>query len=348
MRALIAVLLLLAALPAAAVPSHAVVFMYHRFGDGRYPSTNIRMDQFRTQLQYLADHDYRVWPLARVVRALRIGAAIPDHTVALAVDDAYETVYQNAYPLLKARGWPLTVFVSTDEVDRGFGGIMSWSQMREMSRHGVTFANHTADHAHLTRHRRGETDAQWLQRVSGDIRKAQRRLQAELGEKTNADPKLFAYPYGEYNTALANWLSAHGYVAFGQESGALGPGSDFRALPRYPMNEHYGNLKGFAVKARSLPLPVSDVDPWNPVQPANARPRLTFTVKGSKVGLDRLACYLRGDRLAVEPLGDGRFSVRSPHPLPSGRSRYNCTAPYPGTNRYYWYSHLWLLPGGKD
>ena len=348
MRALLIALSMLAAFPAAAVEPHAVVFMYHRFGNEKYPSTNVRMDQFRAQLDYLADNGYQVWPLQRVVTALRDGAAIPDDTVALAVDDAYDTFFKNAYPLIKARGWPMTVFVSTGEVDRGFPSIMTWDQMREMSRHGVTFANHTADHAHLTRHRPGETDEQWLQRVSKDIEKAQQRLQAELGQETNTNPKLFAYPYGEYNTAVAGWLRDHGYIAFGQESGVLGPQSDMRALPRYPINEHYGDLRGFIVKAKSLPLPVADVEPWDPEQPAGANPRMEFRVEGKDVGLDRLSCYLGGDRLPLERLSKDQFAVQAPGPLPPGRSRYNCTAPAKQGNRYYWYSHMWLLPGGED
>ncbi len=348
MRTLMVLLLIFVAAPTVAAESHAVVFMYHRFGNEEYPSTNVRMDQFRAQLNYLADNGYQVWPLQKIVTALQDGTSIPDHTVALAVDDAYDTVYENAYPLIKARGWPMTVFVSTNEVDRGFHSIMTWDQMREMSRHGVTFANHTADHAHLTRRHSGETDEQWLQRVSRDIEKAQQRLQAELDQDTNTSPKLFAYPYGEYNTALADWLRDHGYIAFGQESGVLGPNSDMRALPRYPINEHYGDLKGFAVKAQSLPLPVTDVQPWDPVQPAGAKPRMVFRVEGPDVGVDRLNCYLGGSRLPVKNLGGGKFAVQAQEPLPPGRSRYNCTAPYTQGNRYYWYSHLWLLPGGKD
>ena len=38
----------------------AVVFMYHRFGEDRYPSTNIRVDQFRQQMDYLSDGGFTV------------------------------------------------------------------------------------------------------------------------------------------------------------------------------------------------------------------------------------------------------------------------------------------------
>ena len=53
MRHLITVLLLLLPALAAAVESHAVVFMYHRFGEERYPSTSVRIDQFEAYLDWL-------------------------------------------------------------------------------------------------------------------------------------------------------------------------------------------------------------------------------------------------------------------------------------------------------
>ena len=49
------------------VPPHAVVFMYHRFGEAEYPSTNITLTQFEDQLDYLETEGFRIWPLARIV-----------------------------------------------------------------------------------------------------------------------------------------------------------------------------------------------------------------------------------------------------------------------------------------
>ena len=54
----------------AAVPSHAVIFMYHRFGEERYPATNIRLNQFEAHLNHLDEGGYRVWPLDRIVAHL--------------------------------------------------------------------------------------------------------------------------------------------------------------------------------------------------------------------------------------------------------------------------------------
>ncbi len=327
-----------------AVPPHAVVFLYHRFGDDRYPSTNIRLDQFDTQLNWLVKNHYRVWPLPKIVDYLQADKPIPDHVVAITLDDAFQSAYENAYPRLKARGWPFTVFVSTAAVDQHLPDYMSWDELREMAKHGASFGDHTVDHGHLPFRSKGETDLAWADRVRRDILQAQERLQAELGPGVNASPKLFAYPYGEYDRDLAELVNGLGFVAFGMEAGALGEPLDPRALPRFPIEEHYGDLAGFILKAQSLPLPIKQLAPWNPVITRNNPPRLTVTLVPDAVPPDALHCYLNGPPMTVHWLDSAktRFALQADQALEAGLSRYNCTALVNG--RYYWYSHMWLLP----
>ncbi len=333
-------LLLLAATGNAAAASHAVAFMYHRFGEDRYPSTSIRLEQFDAQLDYLAQNGFQVWPLERVVEHILRDASLPERTVAITVDDAYLSVYEHAWPRLKARGWPFTVFVNTDPVDRQLGGFMSWEQMRAMQQAGVRFANHTASHDSLAARRADEDEAAWERRVRADIERAQQRLREELGAVVDQEPRLFAYPYGEYDTRAADLVRSMGYIGFGQHSGAIGALSDRRALPRYPMAEAFAAIEPFARKAASLPLPVVQAEPWEPRVGTNNPPTLTLTLAQPQRGI---ACYsAEGKALPITRLDDTRLQVQAAAPLHSGRSRYNCTAPA-AAGRWYWYSHPWLV-----
>lgn len=343
MRRLITVLLLLLPAFAAAVESHAVVFMYHRFGEERYPSTSVRIDQFEAHLDWLAGHGYTVWPLERIVQHLGTGAPMPDHTVAITVDDAYRSVYRHAFPRMVDRGWPFTVFVNTDSIDRQLPDYMTWDQMREMQAHGVRFASHGLKHDALWRRQAGESAARWRARVRDELATAQARLQAELGPQTAHSPALFAYPYGEYTLALADLVKELGYVAFGQHSGAIGTTSDPRALPRYPMAERYASVEEFATKAASLPLPVAALEPAEPLVRENP-PRLTITLAQHAPALSTVRCYTGGDALRVVPVGERRFLIQAERPLPMGRSRYNCTAPDASGRRYHWFSQPWIIP----
>lgn len=324
------------------IPPHAVVLIYHRFGDDRYPSTDTKTEQFQAQLDWLAANHYQVWPLPKIVSDLQAGKPLPDHVVAISVDDAFQSFYDHAYPLLKARGWPFTIFVSTDSVDDKQADFMNWDELRELAAHGGSFGNHTADHGHLPFRRKGESDLAWADRIRTDIGKSESRLEVELGKDVNREPKLFAYPYGEYDEDLVKLVNGLGYVAFGQQDGVLSEPLDPRALPRFPISEHYADIAGFALRASALPLPLKSVTPWNPAVGKDNPPRLELEL-GAGVPATAMHCYEDGTEMNIDWLDAAktRLAIQAAKPMGTGRDRYNCTAYSRG--RYMWYSHMWLL-----
>lgn len=322
----------------------AVVFMYHRFGEDRYPSTSVTLDQFDAHLDYLTSADYEVWPLERIVEHLQSGHAIPDRTVAITIDDAYRSVYEEAYPRLRERGLPYTVFVATDAVDDEQAAIMTWDQMREMQDDGATFANHSATHGYLARPQEGETEERYRARLQEDIQRGRQRLEEELG--SGGIPDIFAYPYGEYNRVVADIVRTQGYVAFGQHSGAIGPLSDTHALPRFAMAEAYADPDEFRMKASTMALPVEELSPWDPLIDRENPPVMRVRLQETSASLDRLTCFV-SQQGSVKPEWEdkaaGVFTVVPPNPLPTGRSRYNCTAPSNEPGRYFWFSQQWIV-----
>lgn len=338
MRLIVSVLLALLGAPLLAADS-AVVLMYHRFGEDRYPSTSIRIEQFEAQLQHLKERNYAVVPLATVLAAVNGGSDLPEGAVAITIDDAYRSVYDVAFPRLREYGFAFTVFVNTDAVDDGKAAYMSWAQMREMAEHGASYANHGASHTSFIEIRDGETDDDRLERVRADVEKGWRRLSEELDPL----PGAFAYPYGEYDTATANLLRDLGYASFGQQSGAVGPYSDHRALPRFPMAEAYGDMSQFRTKVASVPLPVTSVDPWDPVV-STTSPSVTISLAPGDGRVSELACFVSGQgRVGVDWQEQyRRFAVAPESPLGRGRQRVNCTAPQ-NDGRYLWFSHPWFI-----
>jgi biofilm PGA synthesis lipoprotein PgaB len=337
LRTIAIVLALACAAPATAADS-AVVLTYHRFGEDRYPSTNIRIEQFEAHLNHLQERDYAVVPLADVIAAVKDGDSLPDRAVAITIDDAYRSVYDVAFPLFRAKEIPFTVFVATDGVDEQRPAYMSWDQMREMAQHGATFANHGATHSSVIKQADGETNAERLARVRKDVEKGWRRLTEEL----NPLPGAFAYPYGEYDTPAANLLREMGYLSFGQQSGGVGPTSDSRALPRFPMAETFGDIDEFRTKVASLPMPVTNIDSWDPVT-SNVQPSITVTLSESDARIGELACFVSGQgKVDVNWLQTDRFSVGPAKPFGKGRQRVNCTAPR-DDGRYLWFSHPWII-----
>ena len=320
-----------------AAPSFAAdsasVFMYHRFGESEYAATNIRVDQFEAHLAEIAAGGYNVAPLPDIIAAFESGRELPDRTIALTIDDAFLSVYTEAWPRLKAAGLPFTVFVATDPVDGDQQGYMNWEQIRELARAGVTIGSQTASHPHMPELSRPRNIA--------ELDKSNRRFEDELG----TPPSLFAYPFGEYGLAVREVVAESGFAAaFGQHSGVAYAGHDRFALPRFAMNETYGSPVRFNLAATALPLPVSEITPADTLIDENP-PRFGFTVDAGVEGLDNLACYPQHENgpAQIERLGERRFEVRMRAPFPQRRGRVNCTVPT-SDGRWRWFGMQFVVP----
>jgi peptidoglycan/xylan/chitin deacetylase (PgdA/CDA1 family) len=342
LRIALVLILLLANLPVQAA-SHCVILQYHHFSDDTPATTSVTLEQFDDHLDYLKHNNFNVLPLRDVVTALEQGQKLPDRCISLSVDDAYISVYRNAAPRLKKLGWPLTVFVNTEGVDRGVSVYMTWEQMRELSKQGVTFENHGHGHIHMIRRNPDESEEDWRQRVFNDISTAQRRITTEIG----IAPQLFAHPYGEYNPATLQIVKEMGLTGFGQQSGPAWRGSDFAVLPRFPMAANYAGMQSFKVKVNTLPLPVVLAVPADPLVPqGQTRPSLKLTLKTNAYSRASIQCYVGGSN-NVEIIwskdSPDQLEVTPGFDLGPGRHRTNCTMPSAQKDRFHWYSHNWFV-----
>ncbi len=313
----------------------AVVVMYHRFGESDFPSTNIRVDQFEAHLRELTSGKMTVLGVPQVLTALRNGTTLPDRTMAITIDDAFRSVYTEAWPRLRAAGLPFTLFVATDAIDRNFEGYMSWDQIRELQQAGVTIGSQTASHMHMpisTPRQNGD-----------DLARSNARFRTELG----AAPTLFAYPFGEYGLAVRDKIVEAGFTAaFGQHSGVLHKDAEKFFMPRFAMNEAYGDVARLRLASNALPLRVRDVTPADPLlTQANNPPFFGFTVFGDAIKeLGAMNCYASGQgRAQIDRLGRSRIEVRFERAFPVGRARINCTMR--ATNgRWRWYGMQFYVP----
>ena len=320
----------------------AVVLMYHRFAEDKYPSTSIRLDQFDAQLAHLEEKGYNVIPLADLLAAFSTGADLPERAVVITIDDAYRSIYTVAHKRFREHDFPYTVFVASDAVDEGLSAYMSWDEMRELEADGVAFANHGAAHRSTIEEGSYASEEERLALVRADVEKGWRRLSEELEPL----PGAFAYPYGEYDAATAGLLQEMGYVSFGQQSGAISTASDTRSLARFPLAESFGGMDQFRTKVASLPMPVLSVEPWDPVVMTRL-PEITVTLGETDARIDELACYVsgqgRGEIKWQEP--SRRFTIGGNQAFGDGRHRVNCTAPR-NDGRYLWFSHPWVVRPG--
>ncbi len=329
---------------AAKSANHGVILQYHHIAEDTPPSTSLAPKVFRQHLQILHEEGYTVWPLPRLVEALRQERPVPDRTVVITFDDAYDDIANRAAPMLAEYDFPFTVFVSTDFVDRKQPGYMDWDQLRALKRQGASLANHTRSHLHLLRKPDNVTERKWMQTLREEIDGAEQLIREETGEHL----RYLAYPYGEADADVIRAIKKWGYLGFGQQSGAVNKTLlESGMAPRFPFNQGYQNLDDFRVKASSLPLPLKEESFSGWVFDEAVIPELELTLSPSLTPTSnhgQLNCFASGQgAIPVKKQTGNRFLVRAKQPIPVGRSRYNCTLSVAGEpGRFHWHSRMWI------
>lgn len=326
-----------------------VILQYHHISDDTPASTSLSPQRFRQHMEYLADQNYLVLSLPSVLEMFKKGQALPDKSVVITFDDSYDSVYNTAFPILKKKAWPFTVFINTRPLQQKVTGFTTWDQLNEMARFGATLANHSHSHAHFLRRENNETESLWRHRIREEITEAEKIIQ----ENTGQSHKLLAYPYGEYDNNVKDIVAELGFVAFGQESGPL-PNTiknekELLALPRFPFGGIYGSLEDFKTKVATVPMPIkstyleaSDGDRLaDTVLPAGeSRPTLIINLEQEL--RSPIQCFASGQGVIEVQVDKKSLRTQAPKAIPIGRSRYNCTSATGERGRFYWYSQFFI------
>jgi poly-beta-1,6-N-acetyl-D-glucosamine N-deacetylase len=214
--------------------------MYHRFEENKYPSTSIKIDDFKKQLEiikkenidFINPNDFEQYLTNKKDK----------RKILLTIDDGFSSFYENAWPILKKNKIPFILFVNTREV--GTFNYMNWQQIIELHKEDfVEIGNHSHSHEYLV----DETSNV----IKDDIVKSIEIFKNKLGNNS----KFFSYPFGEYSLEFKKIIKELGFkYAFGQHSGVIDETKDYFEIPRFPINEKYGDLKRFQTLIKTLPL----------------------------------------------------------------------------------------------
>jgi len=318
----------------------AVIVMYHRFGEDKYPSTNTTLAQLEDHIGELTSGSYAVLPVRKIVEDLQAGRPLPERTVGISIDDGFVSVFAEAWPRFKKAGLPFTLFTATDYHHQPIRGYMTWDQIRELAKDPlVDIGHHSASHLHMA-----DADAATTR---AEIERAANVWEERLGRK----PTLFAYPFGEAGRETIEAVKNAGFVAaFGQHSGALGrdiannPVEKFY-LPRFAFNEQWGEAKRFRQVVNTIALPIAELTPLDPLVGRPNPPAFGFTLTRKIDGIERIVCHASHEGVGkIERLGETRIEARFANPFPKGRTRINCTLPA-GEGRWYWFGRQFYVKG---
>ena len=249
--------------------------MYHRFNESKYPSTNIQMNIFEEQVNIIKKSGYKFLNpnnLHKIYDKEKL-----EITILLTLDDGYDSFYRYAWPYLKNNQIPFLIFISTEAV--GKKGYMGWKEIKEIEKYDyVTIGNHSHSHDYLVNFS--------YDKFKKDIEKSIKIFEENLGY----NPKFFSYPFGEWDLAQKKFISKNFDFGFGQHSGVIDLNKDKYELPRFPINEKYGDLERFKFIVELLPLQYKKVYPQEKIIDNNNPPDMEVEFfKDQKI--NNINCY---------------------------------------------------------
>ena len=319
------------------VKNSAVVYMYHRFGEPDYPSTNITLDQFQKHLQEFDKQEYNVLSLEFIIDSIITETPLPENTVAISIDDGDKSILTKAWPLIKKYGYPVTIFIATEPIDAKYNNYLTWDEIRLLKKEGADIGAHTRTHPHMHKLTTEE--------IKNEIEHSNKRFLNELNEV----PKLFAYPFGEANENVINIIKDYGFKAsFGQHSGIINETSDFNYLPRFSLNEKYGDIERVKFSSKAKGMGVYDLIPKN--QEFSENPPFIGLSLLDKNLSSSINCFIFDSDGNIETdlyKFEERIEIRLKRKLKGGRVRMNCTAR--GNDGFWrWFGHQFIMPQYLD
>ena len=254
-----------------------LALMYHRFEENKYPSTNIKIDVFQEHLNII--REYNFYFLNPKNFELEFNKVSKEKKILLTIDDAFSSFYLNAWPILKKDKIPFILFVSTEAV--GKNGYMSWDEIIEISKEDFVFiGNHSHSHDYLVKYN--------FEKFKKDIVESIKIFEKRLGYNSN----FFSYPFGEYSLEQKKYISKNFDYAFGQHSGVIDLNKDRHELPRFPINEKYGDLERFKFLINLLPIQYKIIIPEEKfLLENNNPPNLIIEFFDDQPNIDKINCF---------------------------------------------------------
>ena len=251
--------------------------MYHRFNENKYPSTNIRMEIFKKHIDIIKKNNYEFYSPERF--NLDFSKPKLNKKVLITIDDAFSSFYENAWPFLKENKIPFILFVSTKPV--GKHGYMTWDQIKEIEKEDFVFiGNHSHSHDYLVEYE--------FEKFKKDIDQSIKIFKEKIGY----NPIFFSYPFGEYSLEQKKYITQEFDYAFGQHSGVIDLNKDKFELPRFPINEKYGDLKRFEFLIKLLPLQYNKIEPEDKLlTQINNPPKLIVKFFKEQTNLETINCF---------------------------------------------------------
>jgi peptidoglycan/xylan/chitin deacetylase (PgdA/CDA1 family) len=222
--------------------------MYHRVcaqGPAALARYRVTPEVFRAQVAHLRAAGFTGITAKELAGALAGGAPLPARPVLFTFDDGYLDFAAEAWPVLKAAGFPATLFVVPGKVGRtadwdgGDGAatpLLDWDQLARLADEGVEIENHGFDHRRMA----SLPPPQIYREVLDSA--------AAIAQVLGCPPTSFCYPFGSRDAVVERVVEECGHrLGFTTSHGLCPLTASPLRLPRLEVSG-YDDLEAFARK----------------------------------------------------------------------------------------------------
>jgi len=204
------------------------LLIYHQVGAGSGLEMDVSPQAFQSQLDWLESHGQIVDLQTAIARS---GEPDSSDLYVLTFDDGHAGVFEHGYPVLRERGMPFTLYLTTEPIEKDgclHGDhrmrLLSWSQIEEMMSSGlITIGAHSHRHLDMRLHEEAT--------IGDDLATCDLILEKRLGVR----PRHFAYPWGHWGEIADRLVREHYETAVLGSGKGITAGEDIHKLHRVPV-----------------------------------------------------------------------------------------------------------------
>ncbi len=180
------------------------IILYHNIdGKGVF---SITLERLRSHFQFLRDKNIKVIRLSELIERIENPSPFKEKVVVLTFDDGFFSMYTKLLPLVKEFGYPITLFIYTNNIYNKAERSLTWKLLKELEKNGIEIECHSVSHEDLRKLSRQNTMKSKRQ-LFEEIYLSKRIIELYLNKRV----EYFAFPYGRYDLRVIDLCANSGY-----------------------------------------------------------------------------------------------------------------------------------------
>lgn len=211
------------------------ILLYHSVQDhapGSFGPWAVGRELFEDHMDMLVELGYTALSIEQLIASKHEAGSIGEKSVLVTFDDGFADFAANAWPVMKARGIPTTLYVTAGVLDgtsswleplgAGQQPMLSAADVRELADDGVQIGAHSMTHPQL--------DCIDREQARDEIIQSKVALEQIVGRPVES----FAYPHGYHDRTVKKMVIEAGFTSAAAVRNALSHAQDDPfALARY-------------------------------------------------------------------------------------------------------------------